>query len=81
MRRAERLKAASTLLGSAFAQHQGVTARDLSERSSMDYIDAKKALHSVWVSGDGIKRSTNGQNEYVYWKDRAGPGVGSQCPP
>lgn len=81
MRKGERLKAARALIDSSFAQHQGVTARDLSERSAMDYIDAKKALHSVWVSAGDIRRTTNERQEYVYWRNRAGPGVGARAGP
>lgn len=50
------------------ANQDGITAEELAELAPMDLVDAKKALHSLWLKG-GIKRFTRSR-VYVYARKR-----------
>ena len=50
------------------ANQDGITAEELAELAPRDLVDAKKALHSLWLKG-GIKRFTRSR-VYVYARKR-----------
>ena len=48
------------------ANQDGITAEELAELAPMDLVDAKKALHSLWLQGDYLRKTR--ARQYLYWK-------------
>ena len=65
MKKAAREKRAREILGWE-ANKGGITAEELSDVAPMELSDAEKALHSLWLQGDYLRKTR--VREYLYWK-------------